>query len=92
MSALRTATIRGVRRTETAAVAELLADAMADDPLSRWLHPVPESVSAAVCSFETIKGAVDTVIATIQLGVPVARIELLDEVQVDAVNRHSKLS
>jgi len=54
------------------------------------LHPVPESVSAAVCSFESIKGAVDTVIATIQLGVPVARIELLDDTQVDAVNRYSK--
>jgi D-lactate dehydrogenase (cytochrome) len=54
------------------------------------LHPIPEAVSAAVCSFETIKGAVDTVIATIQLGVPVARIELLDEVQMDAINRHSK--
>jgi D-lactate dehydrogenase (cytochrome) len=54
------------------------------------LHPVPESVSAAVCSFESIKGAVDTVIATIQLGVPVARIELLDDRQVDAVNRYSK--
>ena len=54
------------------------------------LHPVPESVSAAVCSFESIKGAVDTVIATIQLGVPVARIELLDDLQVDAVNRYSK--
>ncbi len=56
------------------------------------LHPIPESVSAAVCSFETIKGAVDTVIATIQLGLPVARIELLDAAQVDAVNRHSKTS
>ena len=54
------------------------------------LHPVPEAVAAAVCAFDTIKGAVDTVIATIQLGVPVARIELLDDVQVDAVNRHSK--
>jgi D-lactate dehydrogenase (cytochrome) len=54
------------------------------------LHPVPESVSAAVCAFDTIRGAVDTVIATIQLGVPVARIELLDDVQMDAVNRHSK--
>jgi D-lactate dehydrogenase (cytochrome) len=54
------------------------------------LHPVPEAVSAAVCSFDSIQGAVDTVIATIQLGVPVARIELLDEAQVDAVNRHSR--
>ena len=56
------------------------------------LHPVPEAVSAAVCSFETIKGAVDTVIATIQVGVPVARIELLDEVQMDALNRHSNMT
>jgi D-lactate dehydrogenase (cytochrome) len=56
------------------------------------LHPVPEAVAAAVCAFDTIKGAVDTVIATIQLGVPVARIELLDEAQVDAVNRYSKTS
>ncbi len=55
------------------------------------LHPLPEAVSAAVCPFESIEGAVETVIATIQLGVPVARIELLDEVQMDAVNRHSKM-
>ena len=54
------------------------------------LHPVPEAVSAAVCSFHTMQGAVDTVIATIQLGVPVARIELLDETQMDAINRYSK--
>ena len=54
------------------------------------LHPVPEAVAAAVCAFDSIKGAVDTVIATIQLGVPVARIELLDDVLMDAVNRHSK--
>lgn len=53
------------------------------------LHPLPEAVSAAVCAFDTMQGAVETVIATIQLGVPVARIELLDEVQMDAVNRHS---
>src|SRR3954466_2810816 len=56
------------------------------------LHPLPEAVSAAVCSFESMQGAVETVIATIQLGVPVARIELLDEVQLDAVNRYSKTS
>ncbi|MEV0355839.1 GNAT family N-acetyltransferase [Nocardia sp. NPDC050697] len=42
MTTPRTATIRGVRRAEAAAVAELLAAAMADDPLSRWLHPVAE--------------------------------------------------
>ena len=56
------------------------------------LHPQPEAVSAAVCSFDSIQGAVETVIATIQLGVPVARIELLDEIQLDAVNRYSKTS
>ena len=56
------------------------------------LHPVPEAVSAAVCSFDTMQGAVDTVIATIQLGIPVARLELLDAVQMDAINRYSKMS
>jgi D-lactate dehydrogenase (cytochrome) len=56
------------------------------------LHPLPEAVSAAVCAFDSIQGAVETVIATIQLGVPVARMELLDEAQLDAVNRYSKTS
>jgi D-lactate dehydrogenase (cytochrome) len=54
------------------------------------LHPVPEAVSTAVCAFGSLEGAVNTVIATIQLGIPVARIELLDEVQMDAVNRYSR--
>lgn len=55
------------------------------------LYGIPEAISSAVCSFETIEGAVDTVIATIQCGVPIARIELLDDVQMDAINRYSKL-
>jgi len=56
------------------------------------LFGLPESVSAAVCPFDTMEGAVQTVITTIQLGVPVARIELLDEIQLEAVNRYSKLN
>ena len=55
------------------------------------LFGIPEAISAAVCPFETLEGAVNTVIATIQMGVPVARIELLDEVQMDASNRYSGL-
>ncbi len=55
------------------------------------LYGIPEAISAAVCPFKDIRGAVDTVIQTIQTGIPVARIELLDEVQMDAVNKYSKL-
>src|SRR5438128_6050468 len=53
------------------------------------LYGVPEAMSSAVCSFATLEGAVNTVIQTIQSGVPIARIELLDEGQVDAINRYS---
>ena len=56
------------------------------------LHPVPEAVAAAVCAFDSMAGAVETVMATIQLGVGVARLELLDERQLDAINRYSKTS
>jgi D-lactate dehydrogenase (cytochrome) len=56
------------------------------------LHGIPEAISAAVCAFPTIEAAVDTVITTIQAGVPVARIELLDEVQMAACIAYSKLS
>jgi D-lactate dehydrogenase (cytochrome) len=55
------------------------------------LHGLPDGISAAVCPFPTMEGAVNTVITTIQLGIPVARMELLDEAQVDAVNRYAKL-
>jgi len=56
------------------------------------LYGIPEAMSAAVCSFETLEGAVRTVMQTIQIGIPVARIELLDEVQVEAVNRYAGLA
>jgi D-lactate dehydrogenase (cytochrome) len=55
------------------------------------LYGIPEAMSAAVASFPSLETAVNTVILTIQAGIPVARIELLDEHQMDAVNRYSKL-
>jgi D-lactate dehydrogenase (cytochrome) len=55
------------------------------------LHGIPEAISAAVCAFPSVEQAVRTVIATIQSGVPVARIELLDDVQMEACIRHSGL-
>ena len=54
------------------------------------LYGKVDGISAAVCSFETLEGAVNAVIETIQIGVPIARIELLDDFQVDAINRYSK--
>src|SRR5688572_28923575 len=56
------------------------------------LSGLPEAVSAAVCQFDSMEGAVRTVMTTIQLGIPVARIELLDELQIEAVNKYSKLA
>ena len=56
------------------------------------LFPQPESVSAAVCHFPSIAAAVATTIQIIQLGVPIARCELLDANAVRAVNRHDKLA
>ncbi len=55
------------------------------------LYGIPEAISAAVCPFPTIDAAVNTVIVTIQSGVPVARIELLDEAQIEAINRYTNL-
>ncbi len=55
------------------------------------LYPLPEAVSAAICSFPSIEAAVRTVIQTIQLGVPIARVELIDANTVRMVNAHSKL-
>jgi D-lactate dehydrogenase (cytochrome) len=55
------------------------------------LHPLPEAMGVAVCAFATVEGAVRTVIEAIQLGLSPARIEFMDDRQVDAVNRYSKL-
>jgi D-lactate dehydrogenase (cytochrome) len=56
------------------------------------IYPLPEAVSAAVCSFPGIGEAVRTVIDIIQMGVPIARVELLDGQTVGMVNRHAQLS
>jgi D-lactate dehydrogenase (cytochrome) len=55
------------------------------------LHPIPEASTVAVCTFETVSGAVETVIEAIQLGTALARVEYLDDKMVEAINRHSKL-
>lgn len=55
------------------------------------LHGIPEAISAGVCPFPSVKAACDATIVTIQSGLPVARIELVDDVMVRGVNLHSKL-
>ncbi|MGZ5179393.1 MAG: FAD-binding oxidoreductase [Ramlibacter sp.] len=55
------------------------------------LYPIPEAISAAICSFPSIEAAVRAVIQVIQLGVPIARVELIDQNTVRMVNAHSKL-
>ncbi|MCB2106045.1 MAG: FAD-binding protein [Rhodobacteraceae bacterium] len=56
------------------------------------LFGISEATAAATVGFETVESAVDTVIAVIQSGISVARIELMDEVSVDAVNKFAKLN
>jgi len=55
------------------------------------IYPLPEAVSAAICSFPSIEAAVRTTIQTIQLGVPIARVELIDHNTVRMVNAYAKL-
>ncbi len=59
--------------------------------LTLRLYGQPEATAAGVCTFDTVEGAVDAVILTMQSGLPVARIEFLDELQIRAVNNYSKL-
>ncbi|GAB3167901.1 FAD-binding oxidoreductase [Telluribacter humicola] len=60
--------------------------------LTLRLHPYPAAIRAAVCSFPTVEAAVKTAITTIQKGVPIAKVELLDAVMMRAVNLYSSLS
>jgi D-lactate dehydrogenase (cytochrome) len=60
--------------------------------LTLRLYGIPEAMSSATCWFKDIDGAVNAVIQTIQAGVPIARIEIADDVQMDAINRYSKLN
>ncbi|XP_047384264.1 probable D-lactate dehydrogenase, mitochondrial [Sciurus carolinensis] len=56
------------------------------------LHPVPEATVAATCAFPSVQAAMDSTVQMLQAAVPVARIEFLDDVTMDACNRYSKLS
>jgi len=60
--------------------------------LSLRLQGIPEAIAGGVCPFDSLDGAIDAVIETIQTGLPIARIEVLDEVQVAACNAYSNLS
>uniref|UniRef100_A0A3B3DDP7 Probable D-lactate dehydrogenase, mitochondrial n=1 Tax=Oryzias melastigma TaxID=30732 RepID=A0A3B3DDP7_ORYME len=56
------------------------------------LYGIPEATVSAVCSFSSVQAAVDSTVQILQAGVPIARIEFLDDVMVDACNRFSSLS
>lgn len=56
------------------------------------IYPLPEAISAATCVFSSVSSAVQAVIAIIQYGIPIARVELVDETAIEAINRYSKLS
>ncbi len=56
------------------------------------VYPLPEAISAAVCSFPSIEAAVRTTIEIIQMGIPIARVEFIDAATVAMFNQHSKLT
>ena len=55
------------------------------------LHPIPDTIKAATCQFEDLQSAVDTVISVMQCAIPIARIELLNQLQMQACINYSKL-
>ena len=54
------------------------------------LHGVPESITAATCAFDTVEGAISAAIQTVQMGIPVARMEFMDEMSIRACNAYAK--
>ena len=56
------------------------------------LHPQPEAIAAAVVNFPDVRSAVDTVIQVMQMGIPLARAEMLDALTMQAINEHSRTS
>uniref|UniRef100_A0A8C4SQD0 Probable D-lactate dehydrogenase, mitochondrial n=1 Tax=Erpetoichthys calabaricus TaxID=27687 RepID=A0A8C4SQD0_ERPCA len=56
------------------------------------LYGIPETIVSAVCSFPSVQAAVDSTVQILQCGIPIARIEFLDDVMIDACNRYSKLT
>ena len=60
--------------------------------LTLRLHPIPEAIAGGVCHFPDIKAACDAAVMAIQLGIPVARVELVDEQQIKICNAYSKLN
>jgi D-lactate dehydrogenase (cytochrome) len=60
--------------------------------LTLRLHGIPEAIAGGICPFPSVEAACNATILTIQSGIPIARIELLDELQVKAVNSYSKLA
>ena len=59
--------------------------------LTLKLHGLPEATASAVCRFPSIQAACDAAITAIQTGIPIARVELVDEIQVEVCNTYSKL-
>lgn len=57
--------------------------------ISLKVHGIPEKIAAGICQFKRLSTAIEAVTATIQLGLPISRIELLDEVSIQAVNQYS---
>ncbi|MEO0680106.1 MAG: FAD-linked oxidase C-terminal domain-containing protein [Pseudomonadota bacterium] len=55
------------------------------------LYGVPESITAATCAFDSVEGCVDAVIMAIQMGIPLARVEFLDEFTIASINHYSQM-